>query len=54
MVEKGVLVAGLDWVTEEVFAAGVAECNELSVSLDALWADWSNVVVADALSDFPL
>ena len=54
MVEEGVLVASLDWVAEEVFAAGVAECDELPVSLDALWADWSDVVVADTLSDLPL
>jgi hypothetical protein len=54
VVEEGVLVAGLDWVAEEVFAAGVAECDELSISLDALWADWSDIVVADTLSDLPL
>ena len=54
MVEEGVLVAGLDWVAEEVFAAGVAECDELSVPLDAFWADWSNVVIADTLSNLPL
>ncbi len=54
MVEEGVIVAGLDWVAEEVFAAGVAECDELAVPLDALWADWSDVVVADTLSDLPL
>ncbi len=54
MVEEGVLVASLDWVAEEIFAAGVAECDELSVPFDALWADWADVVVADALYDFPL
>ena len=54
MVEKDVLVAGLDWVAEELFAAGIAECDELSVSLDALRADWPDVVIADAFSHFPL
>ena len=54
MIEESVLVACLDWVAKEVFAASIAECDELSVSLDALWADWSDVAVADALSDFPL
>ena len=54
MVEEGVLVASLDWVAEEVFAAGVAECDELSVPLDALWADRSDIVVADTLSNLPL
>jgi hypothetical protein len=54
VVEEGVLVASLDWVAEEVFAAGVAECNELSVPLDAFWADRSNIVVADTLSNLPL
>ena len=54
MVEKGVLVAGLDWVAEEIFAAGIAECDKLSVSLDALRADWSDVAIADAFTDFPL
>ena len=55
MVEKDVFVAGLDWVAEEIFAAGIAECDELlSVFLDTLRADWSDVVIADAFSHFPL
>jgi hypothetical protein len=54
MIEESVLVACLDWIAKEVFAAGIAKCDELSVSLHALWADWSNIVVAYALSDFPL
>ena len=54
MVEEGVLVASLDWVAEEVFAAGVAECDELSVPLDALRAYRADIVVADTFSDFPL
>ena len=54
MVEKGVFDAGLDWVAEEIFAAGIAECDELSVSLDTLRADWSDVVIADAFFNFPL
>ena len=54
MVEEGVLVANLDRVAEEVFAAGVAKCDELPVPLDALGANWSYVVVAYTLSDLPL
>ena len=55
MVEEGVLVASLDRVAEEVFAAGVAKCDELPVPLDALGAYWSYVVLAYyKLSDLPL
>ena len=54
VVEEGFLVAGLDWVAEEVFAARIAECDELAVSFDALRADGADVVVANALSDVPL
>jgi hypothetical protein len=54
VVEKGVLVACLYRVAEEIFAADVAECDKLTISFDAFWADWSNVVVADAFSNFPL
>jgi hypothetical protein len=54
VVEKGVFVASLYRVAEEVFAAGVAECDKLTISLDAFWADWSHVVVAYAFSNFPL
>ena len=53
MIEESILIACLDWVAKEVFAAGITKCDELWVSLDALWADWSDVVVAYALSDFP-
>ena len=54
MVEEGVLVVSLDWVAEEVFAASVAEYDELPVPLDALWANRSYVVVVDTLSDLSL
>ena len=54
LVKEVVLVASLEWVAEEVFAAGVAECDELLVPLDALWANRSYVVVADTLSDLQL
>ena len=55
MIEDGVLIVlCLDWIAKEVFAAGIAKYDELSVFLDALWADWSDIVVAYALSDFPL
>ena len=39
VVEESFLVTGLDWVAEEVLAARVAECDELSVAVDALRAD---------------
>ena len=54
MIEEGVFVTGLDWVAEEVFAAGIAECDELAVSFDALRVDGSDIVVADTFSDSPL
>ena len=54
MVEESFLVTGLDWIAEEVLAARVAECDELSVAVDALRADGSDIIVADALSDCPL
>ena len=53
MVEECLLVAGLDWIAEQVFAPSVAERDELSVPFDALGADWSNVVVTDAFADGP-
>jgi hypothetical protein len=54
VVEESFLVTGLDWVAEEVLAARVAKCDELSVAVDALRADGSDIIVADALSDCPL
>ena len=54
VIEESVLIACLDWVAKEVFAAGIAKCDELTISLDALWPDWSDIVVAYALPDFPL
>ena len=54
MIEESVLIACLDWIAKEVFAADIAKCDKLTVSLDALWTDWSDIVVAYALSDFPL
>ena len=54
VVEEGFFVTGLDWAAEEVLAAHVAECDELSVAVDAFRADGSEIVVADALSDCPL
>ena len=33
MIEESVLIACLDWIAKEVFAAGIAKCDELSVSL---------------------
>ena len=54
MVEESVLIACLDWVAKEVFAAGIAKCDKLTISLDTLWTDWSDIVVAYALPDFSL
>ena len=54
MIEKSVLITCLDWIAKEVFVADIAKCDKLTVSLDALWTDWSDIVVAYALSDFPL
>ena len=54
VVEEYVFIAGLYRVAEEVFAPGVAECNELSVPFHALWANGADVVIADAFSDGPL
>ena len=54
MVKECFLVAGLYWVAKQVFAPSIAERDELSVPFDALWADRSDVVVADAFSDRPL
>jgi hypothetical protein len=54
MIEESVLITCLDWVAKEVFAAGIAKCDKLAISLDALWTDWSDIVVAYALPDFPL
>jgi hypothetical protein len=33
MIEESVLIACLDWIAKEVFAAGIAKCDDLSVSL---------------------
>jgi hypothetical protein len=54
MIEESVLIACLDWIAKEVFAASITECYELAVSFDTLGADRSDVVVADAFSDVPL
>jgi hypothetical protein len=54
VVEEYVFIAGLYRVAEEVFAPGVAECNELSVPFHALWANGADVVITDAFSDGPL
>ena len=49
-----VLVAGLDGVAEEVFAAGVSESDELFVPFYALRVDGADVVIADAFAYRPL
>jgi hypothetical protein len=54
VIEEDVLVACFYWVAKEVFAASITKCDELAVSLDTLGADRSDVVVADAFSNFPL
>ena len=53
VVEEDILVACLDGEVEHVFAAGVAEAEELLVPFQALRVDWSHVVVADTFADFP-
>ena len=54
VVEECVLVAGLDRVAEEVFAAGVSEGDELFVPFDAFGVDGADVVVTYALAYGPL
>ena len=53
MVEECLLVAGFDWIAEQIFAPSVTERDELAVPFDFLGADWSDVVVTDASADGP-
>ena len=51
VIYKCVLIARLDWVVEDVFAACVPEADEMFVSVCTHRADGSHIIVADAFTD---